>query len=48
MGLTARGTGIPSQHDSMPVGTGVGNVPHAEQPGELEVSDAETMVRSLA
>jgi peroxiredoxin len=48
MDLTARGMGVRSQRYSMLVDDGVVKALHVEQPGKFEVSDAETMLRSLA
>jgi glutaredoxin/glutathione-dependent peroxiredoxin len=48
MDLTARGMGVRSQRYSMLVEDGVVKALHVEQPGKFEVSDAETMLRSLA
>jgi peroxiredoxin len=45
--LTARGMGIRSQRYSMLVEDGVVTALHVEQPGKFEVSDAETMLRTL-
>ena len=47
MDLTARGMGIRSQRYSMLVEDGVVKALNVEQPGKFEVSDAETMLRSL-
>jgi glutaredoxin/glutathione-dependent peroxiredoxin len=48
MDLTARGMGVRSQRYSMLVEDGVVKALHVEQPGKFEVSDAETMLRSIA
>jgi peroxiredoxin len=48
MDLTARGMGVRSQRYSMLVDDGVVKALHVEQPGKFEVSDAETMLRSLS
>jgi glutaredoxin/glutathione-dependent peroxiredoxin len=48
MDLTTRGMGVRSQRYSMLVDDGVVKALHVEQPGKFEVSDAETMLRSLA
>jgi peroxiredoxin len=45
--LTARGLGIRSQRYSMLVDNGVVKALHVEAPGKFEVSDAETMLRTL-
>ena len=45
--LTARGMGVRSQRYSMLVDDGVVKALHVEQPGKFEVSDAETMLKSL-
>ncbi len=47
MDLTARGMGVRSQRYSMLVDDGVIKALHVEQPGKFEVSDAETMLKSL-
>jgi peroxiredoxin len=47
MDLTARGMGVRSQRYSMLVDDGVVRALHVEQPGKFEVSDAETMLKSL-
>jgi peroxiredoxin len=48
MDLTARGMGVRSQRYSMLVDDGVVKALNVEQPGKFEVSDAETMLRSLS
>ena len=48
MDLTARGMGVRSQRYSMLVDDGVVKTLHVEQPGKFEVSDADSMLRSLA
>src|SRR5512145_3247894 len=48
MDLTARGMGVRSQRYAMLVEDGVVRALHVEQPGKFEVSDAETMLRTLA
>jgi peroxiredoxin len=48
MDLTARGMGVRAQRYSMLVDDGVVKALHVEQPGKFEVSDAETMLRSLS
>jgi peroxiredoxin len=45
--LSARGMGIRSRRYSMLVEDGVVKVLNVEQPGKFEVSDADTMLRSL-
>ena len=48
MDLTARGMGVRSQRYSMLVDDGVVKALNVEQPGKFEVSDAESMLKSLA
>jgi glutaredoxin/glutathione-dependent peroxiredoxin len=48
MDLTPRGMGVRSQRYSMLVENGVVKALHLEQPGKFEVSDAESMLRTLA
>ena len=47
MDLTARGMGVRSQRYSMLVDNGVVKAVNVEQLGKFEVSDAETMLKSL-
>ena len=47
MDLTARGMGVRSQRYAMLVQDGVVKALNVEQPGKFEVSDAETMLKSL-
>src|SRR5437870_10392004 len=47
MDLTARGMGVRSQRYSMLVDNGVVKAVNVEQPGKFEVSDADTMLKSL-
>jgi peroxiredoxin len=47
MDLTPRGLGVRSQRYSMLVEDGVVKAINVEQPGKFEVSDADTMLRSL-
>jgi len=47
MDLTARGMGVRSQRYSMLVDDGVVKAVNVEQPGKFEVSDADTMLKSL-
>ena len=46
--LSAHGMGTRSQRYSMLVDDGVVKALHVERPGKFEVSDAETMLRSIA
>src|SRR5262245_5733534 len=47
MDLTARGMGVRSQRYSMLVDNGVVRALNVEQPGKFEVSDADTMLKSV-
>ena len=47
MDLTARGMGVRSQRYSMLVDNGVVKAINVEQPGKFEVSDADTMLKSV-
>jgi peroxiredoxin len=47
MDLTARGMGIRSQRYSMLVEDGVVKAVNVEQPGKLEVSDADSMLKQV-
>jgi peroxiredoxin len=47
MDLTARGMGVRSKRYSMLVDNGIVRVLNIEQPGKFEVSDADTMLKSV-